>query len=802
VERLPRASVRERRAGRTRPVTTNLRAGLPRVLSLAAALALLGATPAGAEPPAPPPAPRPAPAGEPPPANPPAPPTPANPQAPAPRPGGGPPPDSPQIPTDPVQRAQWRESMWTAPTEADWRKPVLIPWQRTWDDAVAVSKETGRPILVCINMDGEIASEHYAGVRYRQPEIAALYEPYVTVVASVYRHNPRDHDDQGRRIPCPRFGGVTCGEHIAIEPVVYEKFLDGQRIAPRHVCVELDGKESFDVFYANDTASIFRTIGDGISKRPPLPPRIPRGDRPAVERVASREVSDRTAVEVAYAKGNPEERKALLAEALKHPETAPLDLLRLAIFGFDPEQSRTARKALANVDSPAATELVAEALRLPLEAAEREALIAALRRLGSSSPLARWLASVHSGLAVPSSAVDARGWKDAPAGEPPPAWPEWMRLQQTYDEQTLKAAYKTDAKLALELAETSLALAVEAPFSQEDPKKARFYARHYYGDAKRFGAQAERGGATGWRTDAVIGLGAYFSGDLQEGYERATKAVKALPAGDTTWASMAVLKVFAEGRFKQIKKAVRERTDFPPEWLSDLNAAYSVLVRHPMGTEEEVRWHYDTLDWLGATSQAVDVLKRGVARFPESTVLHDRMREYVLRKQGPEALEALYRSMVEEAGRGGGAPTASLLARAGVASTAAADARRRVGRSEDAAAAYARAIEWFDRAAAVSPAGKAAADAWAAIALGGRARLSYTTGDDDRALADVLAAFSRSPATAGTQDGMGFTVGETGQMLLERLKRAGKADAAARLQAALSTIDPELLRPDREETPR
>jgi hypothetical protein len=297
-------------------------------------------------------------------------------------------------------------------------------------------------------------------------------------------------------------------------------------------------------------------------------------------------------------------------------------------------------------------------------------------------------------------------------------------------------------------------------------------------------------------------------GDLTEAYERATRAAKAVPAGDASWASMAVLKVFAEGRFRQIKKAVREKTDFPPEWLADVNAAYSVILNHPMGTDGEVLWHYDLLDWLGATTPAVDVLRRGVARFPESDALHARLREYVLRKQGPEALEALYRAMVADAGQGadgtnkGSGASAALLVRAGIAATSAAETRRRVGRSDDAAAAYGRAIAWFDQAAGASPAGKAASDAWAAIALGSRARLHYTTGDDERALADVLASFARDPATAGTKDAMGFTAGETGQMLLERLKRAGKADAVARLTAALAALDQELLRPDREETPR
>src|SRR5688572_23916359 len=74
------------------------------------------------------------------------------------------------------------------PTEEDWAKPCLITWQRTWEDALEVSRETRKAILICVSMDGEPASEHYAGKRYRDPAIAKLYEPYVCVIASVYRH--------------------------------------------------------------------------------------------------------------------------------------------------------------------------------------------------------------------------------------------------------------------------------------------------------------------------------------------------------------------------------------------------------------------------------------------------------------------------------------------------------------------------------------------------------------------------------------------------------------------------------------
>jgi hypothetical protein len=141
-----------------------------------------------------------------------------------------------------------REQMWFAPTAEDWARPCLVTFQRTYEDALAVSKETGSPILVCVNMDGEIASEHYAGIRYRRPETAALYDPYVCVIASVYRHTPRDFDEEGRRVLCPRFGSVTCGEHIAIEPGLFDRFLDGTRVAPRHIGVELDGSEMYDVY--------------------------------------------------------------------------------------------------------------------------------------------------------------------------------------------------------------------------------------------------------------------------------------------------------------------------------------------------------------------------------------------------------------------------------------------------------------------------------------------------------------------------------------------------------------------------
>ena len=113
-----------------------------------------------------------------------------------------------------------------------------VHWQRTLADALDLQAATGRPILVALNMDGESASDRIVHENYRDPAFVAASRSCICLVGSLFRHTPRDHDDEGRRIPCPRLGHVTCGEHIALEPLLFERFLaDGERVAPRHALV-------------------------------------------------------------------------------------------------------------------------------------------------------------------------------------------------------------------------------------------------------------------------------------------------------------------------------------------------------------------------------------------------------------------------------------------------------------------------------------------------------------------------------------------------------------------------------------
>ncbi len=687
-----------------------------------------------------------------------------------------------------------REQMWYAPTAEDWQKPVLITFQRTWEDAVAVSRETNQAILVCVNMDGEIASEHYAGIRYRQPDIAKLYEPYVCVMASVYRHNPRDYDETGERILCPRFGSVTCGEHIAIEPLMYEKFLDGQRIAPRHIMVELDGSEVYDVFYAWDTDSVFQAIRDGITNREIEPRTIVRGDRPILERVASRHIEDRLAVEAAYRDGDKEMRAKLLEAAREHPEAAPLDLLRLAIFGLDTALSERARVALAQTDSTDATGLILEALRTPMNEAAREKLVAALERLGERSPHAKTLAVVQKGLDGQSQAVDVQSWSSklaTGAASYRPAM-NWVELGSTLDDKASATRDRPEDAIAhLEAAEASLAYAVNPETASNlaaDAKTAADLTQLMFEDALTNAQAAERLGASGWNVDAVIALASHYLGDAETAQARAEKAVAALPAGEPSWNAMAVLGLYAEGRRQSIMKALRAKEEWPQQWLTDVHSAYSVLAGHPEGTDGQIVAHYDFLNMLAAVGKASRVLQDGLARFPDSAALHDRLRGRVLADRGLRGLEAVYENMLRQENA-----SPSLHWYAGLASLVTAEFHRRKGRDEAALEAYDRAIGHYEKSIEVLPDDRDSAEHYIALSLAGQARVAFERKDDEGALSKLLASFERRAGSAATLDGLNISPADTARTLRAHFTTTEQPERLARLDAALSNLDAELL---------
>jgi len=401
---------------------------------------------------------------------------------------------------------------------------------------------------------------------------------------------------------------------------------------------------------------------------------------------------------------------------------------------------------------------------------------------------------VHSGLAAKPAAVDAKAWAKARKSGTYPAPKVLDDPLITHAEDMAREAEKnpTDPEPRLAFAESTLELALETRRTYAtNPNRGKKLAKHLYADARRSAELAETLGAKGWRVNTVLTLAAYYGGDVQAGYRRAEAAMKAMPAGASDWKSMALVTVFAESRWKTIKQAVRDNKDWPPSYLADLDAAYSILRKHPLGTAGQVVWHYELLLWLDARAKALGVLQDGLARFRDSPALHKRLRDQALRRRGPAGLERTYDTLLEKYD-----DPARLQAFAGVASIVAADQHRRRRRYELALAAYARGIEHYQKAMAAHETHREGGRIAIALALAARARVYYQLGDDEQALRDILASFARDPESAGTRDGMNVTPGGTAQMLLARLQAAEDKQDAKDLAAALGGLDQELLVPD------
>ena len=176
----------------------------------------------------------------------------------------------------------WNARAQQAPSDLD---PRQIQWQRSLEDALAICATEHRPLFIAVNVDGESASDRINDEVYRDPKFVAWTRKFACVVASISRHNPRDYDAHGRRILCPRLGNVTCGEHMALEPILYDKYLGGDRISPRHAIVLADGTKVFDLTLQWDWSELESKVEEQAAKAPPpsdlpLLPHSPRSSPP------------------------------------------------------------------------------------------------------------------------------------------------------------------------------------------------------------------------------------------------------------------------------------------------------------------------------------------------------------------------------------------------------------------------------------------------------------------------------------------------------------------------------------------
>jgi len=261
-----------------------------------------------------------------------------------------------------------------------------------------------------------------------------------------------------------------------------------------------------------------------------------------------------------------------------------------------------------------------------------------------------------------------------------------------------------------------------------------------------------------------------------------------------------VLRLFGAARMRQIRDAYRAGEEWDAEWLSDVNAAYAILSESPRVDEWTLLEHHDFLAWIGATSRANEVLEGALERFPDSAVLHERLRGRLLWEGGPDELERAYGERLGV--RDDAVEGASRLGWfAGYASLVAAEHYRRRGRFEDALAAYRRGIERYERYVEQFPESRDDGEHYVALAHAGRARVALERAELDAAESALLRALELRPESAASSDGLGISAVATAKMLRIRLLQSGDAEGAARVQAALDALDPKLLEPPPSELP-
>ena len=118
-----------------------------------------------------------------------------------------------------------------------------IDWVGDWEAAFLQARESDRPVMICINSkDREQANDKTARMIYRDPAFVDASRRFVMMVISTITHRTSG--------PCPRFGKVTCGQHLACykelasrhgEQLATAFAAGGEMITPQHVWLRPDG---------------------------------------------------------------------------------------------------------------------------------------------------------------------------------------------------------------------------------------------------------------------------------------------------------------------------------------------------------------------------------------------------------------------------------------------------------------------------------------------------------------------------------------------------------------------------------
>ena len=644
-----------------------------------------------------------------------------------------------------------------------------IEWQRSLADALAVQEATGLPLLVVVNMDGEVFNERFAKSTYKDPAFVASTRGYVCVVASPDRHTDKDYDADGNRIECPRFGGCTCSEHIQIEPELFRRYFNGTRNAPRHVGVTKQGAIVFDRFL--DTS--MQTAIDAIAKNAGDASKQPGASTDPAVLFGRRDALARRTLEAMWQRGDAAARRALMVAAAD-AGNEPYDMLRAGLRDEDAEVAAKAALALAKRGGKDALIDLEDALARHPSGPVHDALVARIVELAKTDDAAKRLAA-HLVAPVAPTRI-AAPWSNAWAA---PRFDDGDRaaIEKELDrcETALKQTPDDDeARLALAVAQAAFADIL----ARDGDKGPEFWFADAIGSARKVKAKELQPEA-----QAVIAYASYMTGEAQACGTALALAQAAPQNGRQPAPALAA-------RFLDVAIAGTATKVFGDTggnaaraWRSEIDRVVAMLDL--MNERKAVREGAllagaGLLEYGGLRAQARARLADAVARFPGSPKAHERWRNRLLVDLGVAGMRKAYAEFVATAAD---KPEAEWFA--GYAGIVAGEQETRDKRAAQGIAAYAEAIERLQRSAAGNADFADSANGLAVLALAGRAELLVEDGKPEDAAADLLRAWALRPDGFDEADGLQRKPRGIASRVAQALQKAGKAELAAKLAPML-----------------
>ncbi len=645
-----------------------------------------------------------------------------------------------------------------------------VEWQRSLADALAVQKATGLPLLIAVNMDGEVFNERFANDVYRDPQFVALTRGYVCVVASLDRspdrHSERDYDAFGNRVECSRFPGCTCSEHINIEPALFERWLKPTRNAPRHVGVGADGKVLFDRFLDQS----MQTAIDAIRRHRGQPQ---DGEPPAsVEALLARhDAAARRALEPRDRCGDAAGRRSVLAAAAA-AKNQPFDLLRMALREDDDVLFTLAAKALANVATKDATIDVEDALARCSDPAVTKLLLERHAAIGAddqaTARISRHLAVA--GTELPAGVPWSGPWRATAfdAGDRAAVEAELDRCEA----RLRTSADDEETRLALAIAQQALGDILV----RDGGRNAQFWFDDAVANARKI-----RGAPLQAEVQAIIAYGSHMLGDGTAAARAIGQAMGETARQPDPWLAARALEMKLLATCNPILADTQNAgTRDLSAAIGTVNGALNLLTARGGGREGPQLAAIALLELAGCRAAARARLAAAATSFPASPAVHDHWRARLMMDLGAAAMHRTYARYADAAVD---QPTAQWFA--GLAALVAAEQHMRDQRPAEATAAYGDSLDRFGKSAEANADFADSAHHYMVLALAGRAELLAAAGKAEAAVDDLLRAAKVREASLDESDGLQRKPRAIAGGVAQALRKEGKPELADRLQPIL-----------------